>query len=175
MKFLPGFRTGDDMEKKVAVLAVLLVSVLCVLIFFDSQPSPESIMADFHRAEGRSEDMIMDPLIMHSSRIKNRVIEEIKDPGMDKRRYAIAFLGNDRIREAIPALETIVNSESEQEYFRGDALESIVMIDEARGRALAKSYSTRQDYLGHVARRSLDDSYKNPRRTKMDAWLDRFF
>jgi len=171
----PGSGTGDDMEKRMVLLAVLCFSILCVLIFYDSQPTPESIMADFHRAQGRSEDTFMDTLILYSSRIRNRVIEEIRDPGMDKRRYAIAFLGNDRIHEAIPVLETIVNSESEPEYMRGDALESIVMIDEARGRELAKSYSTRQDYLGSIARRSLDDSFKRPRRTKIDACLDRSF
>ncbi len=166
-----GFMVGGTMEKRIIQLTFLVVSGLCLWIFFDSQPSVDRIMADFHRAEGRSEDMIMDPLILHADLVKKRVIEDIKNPQMDKRRYAIAFLGNERIREALPVLEAIVNSESEQDYIRGDALESLVMIDEARGRALARSYSTRQDYLGRVARRSLSDFTPRQARTKTDAAL----
>ncbi len=159
------------MEKRITILTLLFASAVSIWLFFEFQPTPDSIMADFHKAEGRTGDMIMDPLILHADRIKERVIEDIKNPAMDKRRYAIAFLGNERIHEALPVLETIVNDESEQDYVRGDALESIVMIDEARGKTLARSYSTRQDYLGRVARRSLDDSYKRPVRTKTDAGL----
>ncbi len=159
------------MDKRIGMLLLLSGIGLCAAIFFESQPSVESIMNDFHQAEGRSEDTVMDPLILHADRVKLRVIEEIRNPRMDKRRFAIAFLGNEKVREAIPVLETIVNSESEHEYIRGDALESILMIDEARGKELAKTYLNRQDYLGFIARTSLDDSYKRPVRTKIDAWF----
>ena len=74
-------------------------------------------MADFHSADGRAEDMLMDPLILHADLVKQRVIQDIGNPKMDKRRYAIAFLGNERIPEAIPALQSILNTGSEKDYF----------------------------------------------------------
>ena len=130
-------------------------------------------MADFHSADGRAEDMLMDPLILHADLVKHRVIQDIGNPKMDKRRYAIAFLGNERIPEAIPALQSILNTGSEKDYFRGDALESIFRIDETRGKQLASEHSERQDYLGRIARGLLDGSHKPYVRTKADARIGR--
>ena len=163
------------MKKRIAILIVLCVSALCVWIFLRSRPTVDGVMADFHKAEGRAEDMLMDPLILHADLVKRRVINDIKNPEMDKRRYAIAFLGNENILEAIPVLETILNTESEKDYFRGDALESIFRIDETKGHQLASKHSARQDYLGRIARGLLDGSHKPYMRTKTDALIGRHY
>lgn len=71
-------------------------------------------MKDFHEAIGRAEDMLMDPLILNANLVKDRVIQDIQNPKMDKRRYAIGFLGNERISKSIPVLFQILNNESEK-------------------------------------------------------------
>jgi hypothetical protein len=163
------------MKKRIAILIVFCVSAFCVYAFLRSRPTVDGVMADFHEAEGRAEDMLMDPLILHADLVKSRVINDIKNPEMDKRRYAIAFLGNEKILKAIPVLETILNTESEKDYFRGDALESIFRIDETKGKQLAGNHSAQQDYLGRIARGLLDGSYKPHMRTKADALIGRHY
>ena len=130
-------------------------------------------MKDFREAGGRAEDMLMDPLILNADLVKDRVIQDILNPKMDKRRYAIGFLGNERIAKAIPVLFQILSDESEKDYFRGDALESIWQIDQTQGRQLAEEYSSREDYLGMIAKGLLDGSHKPYERTKADARIGR--
>lgn len=137
------------------------------------QPTVNSVMKDFHKAEGRAEDMLMDPLIINADLVKDRVIQDIQNRNMDKRRYAIVFLGNEGITKAIPVLIQILNDSSEKDYFRGDALESIWQIDKIQGRKIAKTYSSRKDFLGMIANGLLDGSYKPYKRTKADARIGR--
>ena len=134
-----------------------------------SPPTAEEVMENFHTASGRCEGMLMDPLILNADRVKARVIRDIADPAMDKRRYAIGFLGNCEIREALPALRTILNDVSEKDYFRGDALQSIFLIDEAEGLQRAGTFSDRDDFLGLIARDLLGGQSAIYRRTYADA------
>lgn len=114
-------------------------------------------MQDFlHNDSDRAEDMLMDPLILHSDTVKHAVIEGVKNPKMQKRRYAIAFLGVARVNDALPALRRILADNEEEEYFRGDALTSIYQIARDEGISLAKRYKGRGDYLGRTARQVID-------------------
>jgi hypothetical protein len=164
---------AEKMKKKIAIIATsFLLAILGVMAAFH-RPTVLSVMTDFHGAEGRAEDMLMDPLILHADLVKDRVIQDIKNSEMDKRRYAIAFLGNERIAEAIPSLLVILETEEEKDYFRADALESIFRIDPTRGLELAKSKVDRKDHLGRVARGLLDGTHTILVRTKMDARMER--
>ncbi len=163
------------MKRRIIVLIVFCVSLLLVWAFLRSWPTVDHVMADFHKAEGRAEDMLMDPLILHADLVKHRVINDIKNPEMDKRRYAITFLGNEKFFEALSVLESILNTESEKDFFRGDALESIFRIDETKGKQLASIHSASQDYLGRIARGLLDGSHKPYMRTKTDALIGRHY
>ena len=110
------------MKKTIITITILLVAaVICITMWFP-QPTIDSVMKDFHSADGRAEDMLMDPLILNADLAKDRVIQAIKNPKMDKRRYAIGFLGNERIAKAIPVLFQILSDESEKDYFRAIAL-----------------------------------------------------
>ena len=151
------------------LLIALFIGLVFVFIIWSYRPTVDSVMADFHAAEGRAEDMLMDPLILNADLVKYRVIEEVRNPKMDKRRYAIGFLGNERIAEAMPVLLQILHDKSEKEYFRGDALESIFRIDKSEGRRLAAHYSAEGGYLGELAREILDGSYMPFQRTHEEA------
>ena len=161
------------MKKTIITITVLLVAAVVGVSIWLTQPTVDSVMKDFHAAEGRAEDMLMDPLILNADMVKDRVIQDIKNPEMDKRRYAIGFLGNERIAKAIPVLLQILSGESEKDYFRGDALESIFQIDETQGRQLAEKYSSRADNLGMIAKGLLDGSHRPYERTKADALIGR--
>ncbi|HEY3039305.1 MAG TPA: hypothetical protein VGJ66_11240 [Pyrinomonadaceae bacterium] len=112
----------------------------------------------------------MDPLILAGDKVVPLVLKQVKDKNMRRRRYAIGFLGNGSYKQALQSLETILQDATEEDYFRGDALQSIYMIDEFRGRELAKRYTDRQDYLGEIARRVIaGDSQLKKRRTYSEA------
>ena len=161
------------MKKALIFLAVICGAAAVGISLWPSPATVDSVMDDFHLAEGRGEDMLMDPLILNADLVKDRVIQDIMNPEMDKRIYAISFLGNEGIGEAMPVLLHILNDESEEDPFRNGALESIFLIDKRRGKRLAGKYSSRQDSLGQIARELLDGSYKPYVRTRFDAWIGR--
>ena len=111
----------------------------------------------------------MDPLILYADIVKDRVIEEIKNPRMEKRRYAIGFLGIAGFNEALPALREILADDNEEDYFRADALESIFLISKEEGRSLADDHDSREDFLGYVAKGLLDGSHEPFKRTYAQA------
>jgi len=97
------------------------------------------------------EETLMDPLILEGESVVPLVIEKVKDQKMLRRRYAIGFLGNGSYKQALPVLQTILQDNSELDYFRGDALHSIYQIDEAAALKYAQSYRNETNYLGQVA------------------------
>ena len=130
----------------------LALAIMAVMSYrFSGGPTAEQVMADFYAANGRAEDMLMDPLILHADLVAPIVIESIRDKQMDKRRYAIGFLGNEKISSALPVLRTILTDETEEDYFRADALESIYQIERSEWLSLDKLHADRGDYLGRIA------------------------
>jgi len=99
----------------------------------------------------------MDPLIIAGDKVVPLVLKEIQNKNMPRRRYAIHFLGNGSYRQALPLLMTILQDSAEEDYFRGDALISIYLIDEAKGKELARRYRDDQNYLGHISKQVLTD------------------
>lgn len=136
-----------------------------------NQSAPEDALKRFYNNDG-PEDTLMDPLILAGDGVVPLVLKEVKNKKMPRRRYAIGFLGNGSYKEALPALETILQDSTEEDYFRGDALQSIYMIDESRGRELAQKYNDHQDYLGAISRRVISgDSELKKRRPYSEAVL----
>jgi len=134
-----------------------------------TRPSVQEVLADFHAAEGRAEDMLMDPLILNADLVGPAIIEGVKDPDMDKRRYAIGFLGIAGIRDALPVLRTILADATEKSTMRGDALESIYRMEREVGLVLARDYADQDGHLGHVARGLTEGSRRLHTRTYWQA------
>ena len=152
---------GERMKRRlIVVVAVVLVGVAASYLLW-SRTTVESVMNEFYSDDaGRAEDMLMDPLILHADLVKSRVIEEVAARTMPKRRYAIGFLGVAGITDALPVLRTILADETEKDFFRADALESIYRIAEKEGLALASQYQSRTDLLGSIAKGLIDGSHK---------------
>ena len=87
------------------------------------------------------------PLVAAGPKMTMAICEAVTHKDMMYRRYAIAALGIVGDRRALPTLEKIMNDESEIDYFRGDALQSIFRIDRALGRRYAKQHINGPDYL----------------------------
>ena len=145
------------------------VFIICVAYLAWPTPTADQVMADFHKAEWRAEAMLMDPLILNSDLVAPVVIENVKNKGMDKRRYAIGFLGNERITDAVPVLRSIWADESEMDHFRADALSAIFQINKQEGLSLAEAHSHEDDFLGHIARGLLSGDHIPFRRTYAEA------
>ncbi len=141
-------------------------------LYSATRPSEDEVMEDFHASEGRAEDMLMDPLIRNSEIAAPAVIREVRDPEMNHRRYAIGFLGNERLHEALPVLRTILANNAEEDYYRADALESIFMINKGEGLALAARYAQANGLLGHVAKGLEDGSHRPSQRMYWKALFD---
>lgn len=135
------------------------------------QPSPEEAMSEFFSNPG-AEDTLMDPLIVAGPAVHPLVIDAIQDPETPRRRYAISFLGNEEVSEALPTLLAILNDESELPYFRGDALVAIYKIDSERAKLIASQFGDREDPLGYYASDVLTDAdYLSERRSLAKARL----
>jgi hypothetical protein len=137
-------------------LAVMLLSIVLALglwwaVAEGPLRNPEAALREFYEARDRAEDQLMDPLILNGRRVVPLVIAAVPNKQMERRRYAIGFLGNGKYREALPVLEEVLSDESERFYFRADALEGIFQISPERARELAPRYLGGEDLLGRVA------------------------
>jgi len=75
------------------------------------------------------------------------LLEEIKDPDMPKRGYAILALGKIGDVRALGTLEQILDDKSETDYIRGDSLTSIWHIDRKVGEKLSIKYHGENRYI----------------------------
>lgn len=151
--------------KRPATIGIAVIGVMAFLsvwwaIAEGPLRSPKAALHDFYEAEERAEDQLMDPLILAGKRVAPIVITEIKNKKMEKRRYAIGFLGNGRYVEALPALEIILKDDTEIDYFRADALQAIYQISRERAEELAPIYVRGEGLLGRVSNDII--SGKNP-------------
>lgn len=119
---------------KQAVAIAVAIPFAAIIAAFSLGPAPEKALLEGGEA------------------IVPIVIQEIGNKQMPKRKHAIEFLGQHHQRAALPALEAIVNDESELADFRADALEAISEIDANRGRELATMHAARSDHLGSSAK-----------------------
>ena len=101
--------------------------ILLGVVSCSSRSSPEEALEDFCKYDG-GEETLMDPLILAGDKVVPLVLENIRNKQMPKRRYAIEFLGNGTIRQALPVLEELVKNNTEEDFIRGDALQAIYRI-----------------------------------------------
>ena len=149
------------MKRRLIIAITVVLAGIAASYLLWPHRTVDSVMNDFFSGDAnRAEDMLMDPLILHADLVKNRVIEEVAVRTMPKRRYAIGFLGVAGITDALPVLRTILGDESEEDYFRADALESIYRIAEEEGLALASQYQSRTNHLGWIAEGLINRSHK---------------
>ncbi len=98
-------------------------------------------------SEDNEESQISVPLTKAGAEMVPAIIEAIAHKDMKHRRYAIGALGLLRNRSALEPLTTIVEDESEEDYFRGDALVAVYHIDSESGTQLANKYAGQGDNL----------------------------
>lgn len=116
--------------------------ILLVIVLFVKRTmvSPEDAMDRFLNDYSLAEDQIMDPLILAGKGVVPKIIKAVSDKNMNRRRYAISFLGYSRDRKALPLLKKIVSDRKEEVYFRQDSLLAIYKIEESEAKSLAKQF-----------------------------------
>ena len=114
---------------------------------------------EFYTASSESANISV--LVKAGPSIVPEIASAIADKKMYKRRYAILALGYLEEKSVIPALQAILNNPTEKDYFRGDALEAIYILDQSVGRLTAQRLVTetqtkKDDYLLRTAKRILE-------------------
>lgn len=127
-------------------LAVLMASS-CSLI----PGTPEHAFRDFQTIETK-ESYLVGPLCKAGEGVIPLVMVRVKNKELDRRRYAIGFLGTAMTHSPVTVLEPILRDVSESEYIRGDALEAIYLLNEKKGIDLAVEFQQRDDFLGRVSK-----------------------
>jgi hypothetical protein len=152
---------------------LVVIAFLVLLCMACGARSPETALEEFYFYKG-AEDQLMDPLILAGRKVVPLVIEKIKDRNMPRRRYAIGFLGNGSYEAALPVLQEILQDNTEDAHFRGDALQAVYEIDKQLGANYAKKYESQEDYFGRAARDMLKtNSSLRESRSYWDAWVGR--
>lgn len=164
--------------KKVALalVAFLLVFVVWVgaTLTASIPKTPELALKRFYEREV-AEDQIMDPLILAGKSVVPLLENEVTNPAMPQRRYAIGALGNLRSNSSLPVLKRLVYKKSEEDYIRCDALIAIGMIDHDEGRRVFNSVKADIPHCG--AETADEHSYSQwlksntPKRTYLEALL----
>lgn len=149
MQPLPVLR-GSSAGHKWALSIATALPLMAIAFAFSLGPSPEKALRDFYMYEGTEETLAV-PLVEAGPSVVPIVIAEVSKKDMPRRRYAIQFLGSGSHKTALPTLERIVSDETEQDYFRADALRAILAIDPHRGLELARTHRARSDLLGYSA------------------------
>jgi len=144
--------------------------------------SPQRAMKVFYGRQPENsfrivaEETLMDPLIVSGDRVVPLILQEIRNRSMERRVYAIGFLGYGKYVEAIPDLVLILMDGQDSEHARGSALRAIHRISPRLGRRLAAEYSERSDSLGVSAARIVEgDPALLERRGRWDALLNSVF
>jgi hypothetical protein len=145
------------MRTYITAAVVLLALVATPLVWADGTkykpggPQFSRVWHAFYTDEPHESELPA-PLVAAGPKMTAAICDAVVHKDMMYRRYAIAALGIVHDRRAIPTLETIMRDESELDYFRGDALQSLFRIDRGLGRRHAKQYAGAPDYLQMVAR-----------------------
>lgn len=102
-----------------------------------------------------------------------RILEEVKSKEFPRRRYAIAFLGNEKYIPAITYLTNLVNDDREEDYIRGDALLAIEMIDLELAKKTALELLTADcpNYLRVIAEQVINGRSVQHRRSVIRAFF----
>ena len=141
-----------------AITAVVLFGFMATTLVLaaDAKYKPggtqfSRIWDDFYTDQPHEPDLPA-PLVAAGPKMTLVICDAVVHKDMMYRRYAIAALGIVQDKRAIQTLEKIMRDESELDYFRGDALQSLYRIDHTLGQQLAHQYKSGPEYLQMVAR-----------------------
>jgi HEAT repeat protein len=112
--------------------------------------------------EGTSAPHLSTILVTAGPKIVPSIVEAISDRQMYARRIAISALGLLKQREALPVLVEMLNDESEEGYFRSDALEAIYLIDAGAGKMAASELLSAPESLDNILIKTAMDVLEYP-------------
>ena len=139
------------MKAALLVISLLLpMSMACSFV----PTTPEYAFRDFQTFETKESYIVLPPCNA-GNKVVPIVNQRVREKDLDRRLYAIVFLGVYGDDASVSTLKDLVSDESETEYFRSAALESIFVLRSDDGRAISLKYVDRTDLLGRRARNLL--------------------
>ena len=140
--------------KKASIFLILTGVLLFLGYWFYPQTPEEKAFNEFLTTQHK-ESWIVAPLCSAGEKVVPLVLQKIQNRYMERRVYAIGFLGSGEYQQAIPVLEKLANDKYEKVSIRANSLEAIFLIKESKGRELAGKYKNNTDYLGEMANKIL--------------------
>jgi hypothetical protein len=95
--------------------------------------------------QSTNEDLLEIPIKEAGYHIGPILTKNISDKGMRLRRYAIAGLGEIKYKPAIPELKKILYDRTELDYFRADALETLMLFHSKRSKKIIDEFKSQAD------------------------------
>jgi len=160
--------------KYLHIFVVLLIGSYPALPVADQEveyrsgaPKFEEVWNQFYADPGH-EPELADTLINARRKMTGTICEAIKHIDMKCRRYAIEPLGFIGDNRALPTLQIILKDEKEKDYFHGDALKAIYLIDERLGTTYANEFIGSNEYLTMIGKAILTKASWLKERPKED-------
>ncbi|MBP2656953.1 MAG: hypothetical protein H6Q73_4522 [Firmicutes bacterium] len=134
--------------------------------------SPEDTLNRFYTEHDLAEDQLKDSLILAGTKMVPLLEREILKKDIPRRRYAIGTLGYLGNENSLVVLEHIFHDESEEAYFRGDALLAIASIDLLYAQKIASQHLNDMN-IAKYAREVLTTTTRLDQRSYCDALFHR--
>ena len=109
-------------------------------------------MHEFYTRKHVGELWLDAPLKCHADTVKMHVIRDITNKDMTYRYYALGFLGECHIKEALPTLLAMLYDPTEADTFRGKVLKAVFLLAPGLAMDLAVQYVDKSDYLSFIAK-----------------------
>jgi hypothetical protein len=116
------------------------------------RPTPTQALRQFHTREDIAEDQIACPLVLAGPAACPLALREVRSRKGVNWRYAFLALASLRCRDAVPYLDKMMRDETEKEFLRVDALETLWLIEDPPPEAYARSLAARRGTLGMFAK-----------------------
>lgn len=129
---------------------VLAISMIVSMLMIGCKSEPEVAFDKFLNNQHKKSFLVL-PLCSAGESVVPIVTQKIKNKNMERRTYAIGFLGTTESKVPLPVLKAILEDESEKIGYRANSLKSVYLIDEETGKNLALKYKNQDDYIGKTA------------------------
>lgn len=145
----------QSLLRRWAIPLAALAPTFAIIFAFSLGPSPHKHIADYLRSPDPAAQRLA-RLDAAGEGIVGAMAERIQEPNLPRRDEAIAYLGRAADRRALPALERLIQADTETAQIRKLAFDAALAIDRRRGLTLAESLANRTDALGEAARSALE-------------------
>ncbi len=128
------------------------IPLLACAFAFSLGPSPRKHLATFYETE-QTAQQAQQVLVEAGEPLLPLLVEQLERKKMLRRGLAMQHLAAEKYQPAVPVLERIVKSESEESTVRSEALTALSILAPQKAMKLARHLKGRADLLGTEAKK----------------------